>query len=97
MERSGLSEIKLKKGSLERRGILFGARPFRDENGEFSSSQGVGMIIIRANTRAEAKAIAFSEPFTNGLFVPDPILFVPLTLSGSAGVAHWARLSRHRR
>ncbi len=46
---------------LERRGILFAAGPFIDENGV---RQGGGMLIIRANTRAEAEQIAFAEPYT---------------------------------
>jgi uncharacterized protein YciI len=49
---------------LERRGMLFAAGPFRDENGQWSTAHGIGMIIVRAKTRAEAEAIAFSEPFT---------------------------------
>jgi uncharacterized protein YciI len=47
--------------ALERRGVLFAAGPFVDENGE---RHGAGMIIIRANTRAEAEKIAFEEPYT---------------------------------
>jgi len=46
---------------LERRGILFGAGPFVDENGV---RHGAGMIIIRAKSRAEAEAVAFAEPYT---------------------------------
>ena len=46
---------------LERRGILFAAGPFVDENGV---RHGAGMIIVRATTRAEAEAIAFAEPYT---------------------------------
>ena len=49
---------------LERRGILFAAGPFRDENGQWSTVHGIGMIIVRAKTRADAETIAFSEPFT---------------------------------
>ena len=49
---------------LERRGILFAAGPFRDENGQWSTTHGIGMIIVRAKTRADAETIAFSEPFT---------------------------------
>ncbi len=48
---------------LERRGILFAAGPFRDENGQWSTAHGIGMIIVRAKTRADAETIAFSEPF----------------------------------
>jgi hypothetical protein len=46
---------------LERRGLLFAAGPFVDENGE---RHGAGMIIIRAKTRAEAETIALAEPYT---------------------------------
>ena len=49
---------------LERRGILFAAGPFRDENGQWSTTHGIGMIVVRVKTRADAEAIAFSEPFT---------------------------------
>ncbi len=49
---------------LERRRILFAAGPFRDENGQWSTTHGIGMIIVRAKNRAEAEIIAFSEPFT---------------------------------
>ncbi len=46
---------------LERKGILFGAGPFRDENGE---RVGVGMLIIRASSTRAAKRIANAEPYT---------------------------------
>jgi uncharacterized protein YciI len=46
---------------LERRGILFAAGPFVDEKGVRS---GMGMIIIRARTTAEATRIANREPYT---------------------------------
>jgi uncharacterized protein YciI len=46
---------------LERRGVLFAAGPFVDENGE---RHGAGMIIIRAASRAQAEQIAFAEPYT---------------------------------
>lgn len=46
---------------LERRGVLFGAGPFVDENGK---RHGAGMIIIRAKSRAEAEKLAFAEPYT---------------------------------
>ncbi len=49
---------------LERREILFAAGPFRDENGQWSTSHGIGMIIVRAKTRGDAEAVAYSEPFT---------------------------------
>lgn len=37
---------------LERRGVLFAAGPFVDENGE---RHGAGMLILRAKSRAEAE------------------------------------------
>jgi uncharacterized protein len=46
---------------LERRGILFGAGPFVDENG---NRVGAGMIIVRAKNRSEAEAIGYAEPYT---------------------------------
>lgn len=46
---------------LERRGILFAAGPFVNEKGE---RQGMGMIIIRARSTAEATRIANREPYT---------------------------------
>jgi hypothetical protein len=46
---------------LERRGILFGAGPFVDENG---NRVGAGMIIIRAKNRTEAETIGNAEPYT---------------------------------
>lgn len=45
---------------LEARGILFGAGPFRHEDGRWSGS---GMAIIRAASIDEARAIAEIEPF----------------------------------
>lgn len=45
---------------LDGKGILIGAGPFRDEN---NRRHGTGMIIFQADTRAEAEAIAYSEPF----------------------------------
>ena len=45
---------------LERRGILFAAGPEVDENDQ---PQGPGIIIIRADSLAAAKAIADAEPF----------------------------------
>jgi uncharacterized protein YciI len=45
---------------LDEQGILVGAGPFIDETGARS---GTGMIIFRAATRAEAEAIAGSEPY----------------------------------
>lgn len=45
---------------LERRGIMFGAGPFwTDDEQEW---QGEGMVIIRAGSLAEARAIAASDP-----------------------------------
>ena len=56
--------MRLDGVSIIRRGILFAAGPFRDENGQWSTAHGIGMIIVRAETRVEAETIAFSEPFT---------------------------------
>jgi hypothetical protein len=46
--------------SLERRGIMFGAGPFWADNEE--DWLGEGMVIIRAGSLAEAKAIAAEDP-----------------------------------
>jgi uncharacterized protein YciI len=46
---------------LERKGILFAAGPFMDEKG---ARIGVGMLIIRAKSTAEATRIAMREPYT---------------------------------
>jgi uncharacterized protein YciI len=45
---------------LEREGVLFAAGPEVDES---DKSQGPGIIIIRAASIAQARAIADSEPF----------------------------------
>lgn len=45
---------------LERRGIMFGAGPFW--TGDEQSWEGEGMVIIRAGSLAEARAIAASDP-----------------------------------
>ena len=45
---------------LERRGIMFGAGPFFADNEE--DWEGEGMVIIRAGSLAEAKAIAATDP-----------------------------------
>ncbi len=45
---------------LERKGILFAAGPFVDGRGK---PQGPGMIVIRANSAAEAGRIASRDPF----------------------------------
>jgi uncharacterized protein YciI len=45
---------------LDTRGLLVGAGPFLDDQGE---RFGTGMIIIRAATRREAEAIANQEPY----------------------------------
>jgi hypothetical protein len=45
---------------LERKGIMFGAGPFRADNE--TDWHGEGMVIIRAGSLAEAKAIAASDP-----------------------------------
>jgi uncharacterized protein YciI len=46
---------------LERKGILFAAGPFVNEKGV---RVGVGMLLIRARTTAEATRIAMREPYT---------------------------------
>ena len=46
---------------LERKGILFAAGPFVNEKGD---RVGLGMIIIRARSTAEATRIAQREPYT---------------------------------
>jgi carboxymethylenebutenolidase len=52
---------------LEKSGRLFAAGAFRDEHGQ---RHGTGLIIIRADTRAEAEAIACREPYiANGIRV----------------------------
>lgn len=49
---------------LERQGALVGAgRLINEAEGE-TSDLGVGLMIVRATTRAEAERIAFAEPFT---------------------------------
>ena len=45
---------------LERRGIMFGAGPFWTDDEQ--SWDGDGMVIIRADSLAEAKQIAASDP-----------------------------------
>jgi uncharacterized protein YciI len=45
---------------LEKSGILFGAGPLSNPDG---SRTGTGMIIVRAESEAEARAIADSDPF----------------------------------
>jgi uncharacterized protein YciI len=45
---------------LERRGIMFGAGPFWTEDEQ--TWEGEGMVIIRAGSLAEARAIAESDP-----------------------------------
>jgi uncharacterized protein YciI len=45
---------------LERRGIMFGAGPFWAD--DESTWEGEGMVIIRAGSLAEARAIAASDP-----------------------------------
>lgn len=45
---------------LERRGIMFGAGPFWNDTED--AWEGEGMVIIRAGSLAEAKAIAASDP-----------------------------------
>ncbi len=50
---------------LERRGILFAAGPFLDDT---DKPYGPGMIIIRAESETEARAIADSDPYHRGDF-----------------------------
>ncbi len=45
---------------LEARGVLFGAGPFRHEDGQWDGS---GMAIVRADSIDAAGAIAEAEPF----------------------------------
>jgi uncharacterized protein YciI len=45
---------------LESKGLLVGAGPFLDDTG---NRFGTGMIIFRAQSRAEAEKIANSEPY----------------------------------
>ncbi len=45
---------------LERRGVMFGAGPFFADNEE--DWEGEGMVIIRAGSLAEARAIAAADP-----------------------------------
>lgn len=45
---------------LEKRGIMFGAGPFWNDRED--SWEGEGMIILRAGSLAEAKAIAAQDP-----------------------------------
>ena len=50
---------------LESEGRLFGAGLLKnDKDNEASCDLGYGMFILRAETRAEAEAIAFQEPNT---------------------------------
>lgn len=61
---------------LERRGILFGAGPFRDGDG-WAEGHGAGMVVVRAKDRAEAEATARKEPFTQaGLHVMEIVPWV---------------------
>lgn len=48
------------QGELEKKGIMFGAGPHWDDNEEYWT--GEGMVIIRANSLAEAREIAASDP-----------------------------------
>jgi hypothetical protein len=45
---------------LEKRGIMFGAGPFWNDAED--AWEGEGMVIVRANSLAEAKALAASDP-----------------------------------
>ena len=51
--------------ALERDGTLFAAGPFVGEDGK---PYGPGMIIVRATSEAEARAIAESDPYHRGGF-----------------------------
>jgi len=46
---------------MERAGVLVGAGPCRDAEGWV---QGTGLLILRADDRAEAEALAHEEPYT---------------------------------
>lgn len=46
---------------MERRGILVGAGPCRDDEGWV---RGTGMLIFRAANREEARSLAMQEPYT---------------------------------
>lgn len=48
------------QGELEAKGIMFGAGPFPDDNEE--NWEGEGMVIIRAESMEEARAIADEDP-----------------------------------
>ncbi len=48
------------QGELEAKGIMFAAGPFADDAGEFW--RGEGMVIIRADSLADAQAIAANDP-----------------------------------
>lgn len=48
----------------ERDGVLVGAGPCRDAEGWV---RGTGLLILRADTRAEAEALAREEPYTKAL------------------------------
>jgi uncharacterized protein YciI len=48
---------------LEARGILFAAGPFLDAD---DKPRGPGLIIIRADSEAEARAIADADPYHRG-------------------------------
>ena len=51
---------------LESEGRLFGAGLLKNDKEKETSDLGYGMFILRAETRAEAEAIAFQEPNTWG-------------------------------
>ncbi|MDA0999875.1 MAG: YciI family protein [bacterium] len=48
------------QAELERKGIMFGAGPHWDDNEEYWT--GEGMVIVRANSLAEAREIAAADP-----------------------------------
>lgn len=75
---------------LESRGILFGAGPFRHEDGNWDGS---GMAIVRAASIAEACAIAEAEPFHKAGLRKNTVTGWQLN-EGSVGIH--LRLSAHR-
>lgn len=46
--------------AMEKRGVLFAAGPYLDDDG---APTGDGLVIVRAADRAEAEAIAAADPF----------------------------------
>lgn len=75
---------------LETRGVLFGAGPFRHEDGKWDGS---GMAIVRAASIDAARAIAEAEPFHRAGLRTNTVAGWQLN-EGSIGVR--LRLSAHR-